>query len=98
MCGRPAKRKKNFRIGAARGQGLTCVRPHMGICESTFFNHVICRSPASFSDLRSKPLHDLARSRSSSTSHSVAAQVGRTTIPLAAERAQEDATLLCYGV
>jgi hypothetical protein len=42
-------------------------------------------------------LHDAARFRARSTSHSVAALGGCTNIPLAAVRAQEDETNLEYG-
>jgi hypothetical protein len=43
-------------------------------------------------------LHDAARFRARSTSHTVAAQDGSTNLPLAAAGAQVDETILVFGV
>ena len=73
--------------------------PHMGIFESMGENHSRMRItpvPVSLSKVRAQ-LHDAARFRARSTSHSVTARHGCTNIPLAAVGAQEDETILAYG-
>jgi hypothetical protein len=62
----------------------------------TYYIH---NSPALFGIQGLSPiLHDEARFRARSTSHSVAAQGGCTMIPLAAVGAQEDETILEDGL
>jgi hypothetical protein len=71
---------------------------HGGVKVKRFYQtYYIRSSPASFGIRGLSPLHDEARFRARSTSHSVAAHGGCTIIPLAAVGAQEDETILEDG-
>src|SRR5271168_3744760 len=59
----------------------------------------MCQTPraVSVSEVRAR-LHDAARFRARSTSHTVAARDGCTNIPLAAGRGSGDETILSIGI
>jgi len=63
------------------------IRPHMGSFGSRAFHLVMCQTPTavSVSEVRAR-LHDAARFRARSTSHTVAVRDGCTNIPLPAGR------------
>src|SRR4029077_6737166 len=81
--------RRPWKLGNLTWGALGQERIHSGMCQTP--------RAVSVSEVRAR-LHDAARFRARSTSHTVAARDGCTNIPLAAGRGSGDETILSIGM